>query len=87
MEIEQHLDIDYQDIPPWRSYELHFDGTNLKEILETAMITEVDQDGGALRTYGVEDASDEIQEAAYAVIQDKLIKFGTKCTTIGEKND
>lgn len=63
--INTDLGIDYQDAGPWRSYVLTAQGTTFKELLKDATIEEVDQDGGTLNYYGIEDApTNKIREVA-----------------------
>jgi hypothetical protein len=56
------LGISYQDEGPWRSYEISdARGNTREEFLESLAISEVDQDGGELDTYGFADAPCEVQ--------------------------
>ena len=69
---EGDMGIDYQDSGIWRSYYLHFYGKDLKEVLESAMISEVDQDGGEINSYGIEDATNNVQIIAYEIIESAI---------------
>lgn len=53
--IDTELPIEYRDIPPWRSYRLTAQGETLNQLLESATISEVGQDGDDLKCYGLED--------------------------------
>lgn len=71
----QDLGIDYQDEGPWRSYELSTDGTNVKELQENCTVSEIDQDGGELRTYGWEDLpNNEVIDAVEIAILKEVSK-------------
>lgn len=68
------LGIDYADQGAWRSYNLETSGDSLTELAKNAVIFEIDQDGGDLNNYSLEDASSEIYNAAIKVIHDLLNK-------------
>lgn len=61
--IDTDLGIDYRDSGRWRSYQLYASGNSEAELMEDATISEIDQDGGDLATYGLEDASNEVHAA------------------------
>lgn len=67
-EIESNLEIDYRDVPPWRSFEVSARGNSVSEMLVDATISEIDQDGGEIRSYGLEDASNEVSQRAESLI-------------------
>lgn len=62
------LGVEYRDAGPWRSYELTAEGSTYLELLDDATIAEIDQDGGELAVYGLDDAPNEVIEAARAEI-------------------
>lgn len=62
------LGVDYEDSGPWRSYNLAGQGETLKEFLEDATISEVNQNGGELACYGIEDAPRSVEREAIKVI-------------------
>ena len=64
------IGIDYRDSGPWRYYSLITAGDTLSELMNNAVISEVDQDGGELNSYGLDNASNEIQ--------DKVLELLTK---------
>jgi hypothetical protein len=66
------LNIDYRDEGPWRSYSLYTFGDTFSEMLMNAAITEVDQDGGELSTYGLSDAPSDVQERVEQLILGRL---------------
>ena len=68
------LGIDYADIPPWRSYSLDTHGKTLDECLENATIEEIDQDGGTLRCYGVDDSEPNVYNEVVNTIKRRLNK-------------
>lgn len=61
---ESDLGVDYQDAGPWRSYGLESHGETIEELFENAYVYEIDQDGGELNHYHIEDASTEVYKAA-----------------------
>jgi len=69
--IDIDLGVEYLDIPPWRSYNLTACGDNIDQLLNDAMIAEIDQDGGDLNNYDIDNTpSDEIrQEAINSIIE------------------
>jgi len=71
-EIDTELGIDYADCGPWRSYHLYAIGDTEREMREDASITEIDQDGGELNCYGLEDARLEVENAVTILIKEKL---------------
>jgi hypothetical protein len=74
--IQSELGVDYQDAGPWRSYEMYANGVTREELFADAVITEVDQDGSELATYGILDASNEVADAAEKIIDAVLAKAG-----------
>ena len=67
--IDTDLGIEYQDSGPWRSYRITASGNSVKEMIDDATVEEIDQDGGELDCYGLDDAPREVSDAA-----EKLIK-------------
>ena len=72
--IDTDLGIEYQDAGPWRSYHLVAQGATYQELLDDAVIAEVDQDGGDLRYYGLRDeyGDDEAKSVALRVIRQRV---------------
>lgn len=68
--------VDYYGPPPWRSYELNTYGDNERQLIENVGISEIDQDGGELTTYGLIDAKKEVQEEVKAIIKEALCEAG-----------
>jgi hypothetical protein len=66
---------DDSDERGWYCYDLTSDGSTLEELVENAVIGEVDQDGGDLDCYGLEDAPNAIQDAAMRVFEQHLGKL------------
>lgn len=62
--IDTTLDLMYQDEGPWRGYTLAAQGETLYELMENATISEIDQDGGELRCYGLFEASNTVFKEA-----------------------
>jgi hypothetical protein len=67
MHIETELATEHRDCGPWRSYELLAAGDTLEELLADATITEIDQDGGEIKSYGL-DYGNEATDEAYELI-------------------
>lgn len=67
----QNLDlgVDYRDHGVWRSYELTAECNSLAELIDSAIISEIDQDGGEIDAYGIEFASQEVALAALRAIE------------------
>lgn len=66
---ESDLGIEYQDEGPWRSYGITSYGDSLQELLMEATVYETDQDGGELNCYSIYDSSNEVEKAAFKVIE------------------
>lgn len=66
------LGVEYQDEGPWRSYELNTNGTTIVSLELNATISEVDQDGGELRSYDLNEAPKAVQAAALKVIREAI---------------
>lgn len=73
----QDLGVDYQDAGPWRSYSLDTYGETFEEMMYNATISEVDQDGGELRCYGIDRAYSKVFEAVVREIRAKLFEDGS----------
>lgn len=67
------LDVEWRDSGKWRSYELTTHGDTVQQAIDNAAISEVDQDGGEIDTYGFDDASNEVQKAVMNVINKNKI--------------
>lgn len=72
------LGIEWQDAGPWRNYEIQAHGSTYAELIEDATISEIDQDGGELNCYGINDASTSVALAAQKVIERECKKAGIK---------
>lgn len=70
--INTDLGIQYQDIPPWRSYEVSAEGNTLEELLDECYISEIDQDGGELNTYHFTNGSNEAIKIIYNLIEQEI---------------
>lgn len=57
------LGVPFQDSGAFRSYELSASGDSLGELIEDATISEIDQDGGELNTYGYAECSTNVLSA------------------------
>ena len=62
------LEVDYRDSGQWRSYEVQSEGDTLEELLDNCHVFEIDQDGGELDDYPLNDASNEVWQEAEKVI-------------------
>ena len=72
--IDTNLDVSYGDIGQWRSYHLDTSGDNLKELLDNANISEIDQDGGDIDNYGLNECSTEVENEVLSIIYKKIAK-------------
>lgn len=67
------LGIDWADVGPWRSYEVsNAEGSNLEEMLASAQISEIDQDGGDLNNYGIEKAGREVANSVEELCREEI---------------
>lgn len=66
--IDRELPIQFQDEGPWRNYYLVSDGTKLVELIDNAVIFEVDKSGKDLRNYPLNKASKSVFHEAMKVI-------------------
>lgn len=62
------MGISYQDAGPWRSYELTSFGNTFAHLIENATVTELDHDGGEIRSYGLIEAPGNVAERACQMI-------------------
>ena len=72
IEISEDTGVEYADSGRWRSYDLYTTGRSYEELFDNASISETDQDGGEIKTYDLQDADQEVQEAAFKIINDYL---------------
>jgi len=70
--IDTELGIDYRDCGPWRSYRFETSGDTLAELIDNGTIEEVDQDGGTLDCYSLQDSCGEVERACKSIIYRKL---------------
>lgn len=66
------IGINFQDCGPWRSYHLDTYGHDTKSMIENAWIEEIDQDGGTLRYYSLDEAENDVLEASLKLIERTL---------------
>lgn len=79
---DKEMGIIHQDAGPWRSYHLTCSGNSMPEMLQDVSITEVDQDGGDIATYGLEDACEEVRIRACHLIDEVFAKaFNSRVET------
>ena len=68
IEIDCDTEVEWCDDGPWRNYQLEASGDTLEQVLKSAQITEIDQDGGDLATYGLEEAPQDVELAGKKII-------------------
>lgn len=68
--------VDHADEDQWRNYQLYTQGSTRAELLSEAGIAEVDQDGGELTCYGLDDARSDVYSAALNIINAYCDKHG-----------
>lgn len=66
--VDTDLPTEFRDEGPWRSYRVYAEGTTLTELLQSAGIEEVDQDGGTLDWYDLAKAPSDVEEDASLAI-------------------
>lgn len=59
----------HQDEGPWRSYEVVAEGNTLDELIADAHIFEIDQDGGNLNDYPLEETGGSLHDLAIDAIK------------------
>lgn len=67
--IQQTLETEFRDSGAWRSYELNSFGRTLEDLIENAHISEIDQDGGEICTYGLGHAPGNVYKDAMKIIE------------------
>lgn len=70
------IGVEYRGPGPWKNYALYSQGRTLDELIEEAAITEVDQDGGELRTYGIDDCCGEVEVSVLKILEEELREKG-----------
>ena len=68
------LEVDYQDAGPWRCYSFYSQGNTIEDLVINGVISEIDQDGGELDCYGLDDAPNDVIEAAIQLIAKEFNK-------------
>lgn len=66
------LGIPYADEGQWRSYALYASGKDVDEFLDSAFISEVDQDGGEITSYPVSEANNQVWTVASRTLMNYL---------------
>lgn len=72
--IETDSGVSYQDSGRWRSYQLETAGDTLEELVQNATVSEIDQDGGDLNTYSLDEACTEVEQACLKIIHSEVSK-------------
>lgn len=72
--IDTELGISYQDIGPWRSYHFNTSGDSLQELIDNAVVSEIDQDGGELDCYGIHDGTYELGSLCLELIHEEILR-------------
>lgn len=72
--IDTDTEVDFADSGAWRSFQLTTHGSSLTELMTNATIAEIDQDGGDINCYDLEDASNEIQDVCDCIIAREFVK-------------
>jgi hypothetical protein len=72
--IDTTLDVQYRDIGPWRSYQLYTTGDSLDEMIKNATVSEIDQDGGDLDTYELNDCTTKVELECLELIHAEVLK-------------
>lgn len=69
------LPTEWQDSGPWRSFELTTSGADLDECISKGYIAVIDQDGGEIDSYSLEDGPNDVLKDSIAVIERELLKM------------
>lgn len=72
--IDSDLGVNWQDAGQWRCYQIYSIGDSLKELYEEATISEIDQDGGEIDTYGLNECDSEVYTAAIKQLNELVMK-------------
>jgi len=67
--IDTDTGVKYRDAGVWRNYQLVTCGETAYECFHGATIAEIDQDGGDLDCYALEDADEKVIDAAIQIIE------------------
>lgn len=70
----------HEDCGRWRSYELVASGNTKEELLADAHIFEVDQDGGSLGDYPLEDTGGKLYELGLALIDQGIAEHNKEAS-------
>ena len=73
MQVDVELPTEYRDSGQWRSYRLTSFGRTLQQLVREAAIEEVDQDGGTIAYYGLEDAPRDVEKDAVLVLATRIL--------------
>jgi hypothetical protein len=65
---------EWADCGPWRSFSFTATGTDYESLVEDATISEVDQDGGELACYGLDQADSVVYDRVIEAINRRLSK-------------
>jgi hypothetical protein len=66
------LGVEYCDEGQWHSYALWASGKDVDEFLDSAFISEVDQDGGEITSYPVAEATNQVWTVASRALMNYL---------------
>jgi hypothetical protein len=64
--------IEHRDSGPWRSYHLTAEGSTLEELLESAHIWEIDQDGGSLSDYPLDNCGTSMYDTCIDILRKEI---------------
>ena len=81
--IDQDSGVEHADGGPWRSYHIYSEGNTAKELWENTTIEEVDQDGEAWNSYGLNDApNNQVIDAVLKLVEQTTgMKICDTCDT------
>ena len=72
MTIDTDLKTEFRDCGLWRSYWLYANGSSFDALCDDATISEIDQDGGEIASYGLGDASNELRDEVESLVKAKV---------------
>ena len=73
MVVDTETGITFQDEGVWRSYHLYSEGETLLELIDNAYIAEIDQDGGELTNYSIDNMNKDDHSLCFKLLEDAFI--------------
>jgi len=84
--LNNYIEVEYQGEGPWRSYHVESEGDNLEELLDNAIVYEIDQEGDVITEYKAK-GSDIEEEAEDALTEEFMTTTQIMLTTQAFEKD